>query len=72
MSQQSNDQPDEKSSEAIADEALRVMEKVINNNVQTKSCPIAEQKAIWKRGEIKKTIAEKLQPTTTAGPKQIK
>lgn len=49
-----------KSNTEIADQAIRLMENVIKNELPTVSCPEKMTHVHWKREEVKRIIASKL------------
>ncbi len=71
-----------KSNIEIADEALRLVDRVIRNELPTESCPVKEERAKWKREEVRAIIVSKLQPAVDKigpsqavdkiGPKEVK
>lgn len=58
----------------IAEQALRLMERVINNELPTVSCPEKMTHVRWKREEVKQIIISKLQTPSVnqIGPTVIK
>jgi len=50
-----------KSNIEIADEAMRMIDRVIKNELPTVTCPEKMQHVLWKRGEVKQIILSKLQ-----------
>ncbi len=58
----------------IAEQAIRLIERVINNELPTVACPEKMTHVRWKREEVKRIIASKLHVPEQAaiGPKQTK
>lgn len=62
-----------KSVNEISDEALRLIERIINNECPTLSCPEKQQQNLWKRDQVRQAIAGKLLGVVKGpGPAQIK
>lgn len=61
-----------KTVEQIADEAVRAVDRVINNNIKTETCPEKKNKPEWKKDEVRAAIARKLLPGSSTGPTQTK
>ncbi len=58
-----------KTVEQIADEAVRAVDRVINNNIKTETCPEKKGKPEWVREKVRGILAAKL---TSVGPSEIK
>ena len=50
-----------KSNIEIAEEAIRMIDRVIKNELPTVTCPEKQQHVLWKRGEVKQIILSRLQ-----------
>jgi hypothetical protein len=50
-----------KSNIEIAEQAIRLMETVIKNELPTVSCPEKQSRVQWKRGEVRQIIISRLQ-----------
>lgn len=63
-----------KSNIEIADEALRLVDRVIKNELPTVSCPEKQGHVQWKREEVKQILISKLQTPAAnqIGPVMIK
>jgi hypothetical protein len=63
-----------KSNIEIAEEAMRMIDRVIKNELPNVSCPEKNQHAMWKRSEVKQIIVSKLhQPNmVSVGPSVMK
>lgn len=63
-----------KSNIEIADEAIRMIDRVIKNELPTVICPEKNQHVLWKRSEVKQIIVSKLQQPVLKpiGPKEYK
>lgn len=63
-----------KSNIEIADQAVRLMNNVIKNELPTESCPEKRQHILWKREEVRQLIISKLQTPAVnqIGPTMIK
>lgn len=55
--------------EEISNEALKAVNRVIRNNIQTETCPVKKQKAEWKKEKVVQELAVKL---GVIGPKEVK
>ena len=58
----------------IAEQAARLVDRTINNELPTVSCPEKMSHVMWKRQETLRLVMEKLQQQTSVstGPKMIK
>lgn len=63
-----------KSNIEIAEEAIRMIDRVIKNELPTVTCPEKQQHVLWKRGEVKQIIVSKLHEPNmvSVGPKELK
>ena len=63
-----------KSNIEIAEEAIRMMDRVIKNELPVVSCPEKMQRVMWKRGEVKQFIMSRLQEPASVqiGPTVMK
>jgi len=64
-----------KSNNEIAEQILRFIDRTINNELPTVSCPEKMDKVRWKREEVRRLVISGLQQQqqpTSAGPQQIK
>lgn len=63
-----------KSNIEIADEAIRMIDRVIKNELPTVACPEKMSHVNWKRAEVKQIIISKLHEPSpgTIGPTMIK
>lgn len=63
-----------KSNIEIAEEAIRMMDRVIKNELPVVSCPEKMQHVMWKRGEVKQIIMSRLQEPASVqiGPTVMK
>lgn len=58
----------------ISEQAIRLMENVIKNEIPTESCPEKNQRANWKREQVRQEIIQRLsaQTNNSVGPSEIK
>ena len=63
-----------KSNIEIAEEAMRMIDRVIKNELPNVSCPEKNQHVMWKRSEVKQIIVSKLHEPNmvSVGPSVIK
>lgn len=62
-----------KSIDEIANEATRLVERVISNEVPAETCPANKEKAEWKKGQVREKVVEKLKTTIAVpGPEMLK
>lgn len=63
-----------KSNIEIADEAMKFINRIINNELPTVSCPEKQQRVLWKRGEVRQIIISRLQEPSGVmiGPQLVK
>ena len=63
-----------KSNIEIAEEAIRMIDRVIKNELPTVTCPEKQQHVLWKRGEVKQIIVSRLQTPSAVmiGPSVVK
>lgn len=63
-----------KSNIEIAEEALRLIDRVIKNELPTVSCPEKQSHVLWKREEVKQILINKLHEPSgqQVGPQTVK
>ena len=63
-----------KSNIEIAEEVMRMIDRVIKNELPNVSCPEKNQRVMWKRSEVKQIIVSKLHEPNmvSVGPKEYK